>query len=178
MKTKVARNFSPLRAFTLIEIMVVVAIIGLIAAMGIPSMLQMLQKDGMRKAVSDVKDVLNTARSQAILQGRVKAVVFHPHDKELEVVDANATEDTTTEGTEAKKTQANALTSTTLPDSVDIAMLDINLMDFSQSDDSRVRFFPNGTCDELMLVLISGGERMKITLEFSTGIASSAPLNK
>ena len=37
--------------------MVVVAIIGLIAAMGLPSIIMALQKDGMRKAVSDVQDI-------------------------------------------------------------------------------------------------------------------------
>ncbi len=178
MKTTAARKNFPFRAFTLIEIMVVVAIIGLIAAMGIPSMLQMLQKEGMRKAVSDVKDVLNTARAQAILQGRTKAVVFHPHDKTLEVLDAAATEDTTAESTEAKKTQADALTSATLPDNVDIAMLDVNLMDFSGSDICRVLFFPNGTCDEMTLVLHANDAWEKITLEFSTSIATALPVKK
>ena len=179
MKTAVVRKKLPREAFTLIEIMVVVAIIGLMAAMGIPSMLQMLQKDGMRKAVSDVKDVLNTARSQAILQGRTKAVVFHPHDKKLEVADAAASEeDGKTESTEAARTQSGALTSTTLPDNVDIAMLDINLMDFSGSDISRVRFFPNGTCDELTLVLHANDDWEKITLEFSTSIATASEVKK
>jgi prepilin-type N-terminal cleavage/methylation domain-containing protein len=156
MKTAVAKKF-PRRAFTLIEIMIVVAIIGLIAAMGIPSILQSLQKEGMRKAVSDTKDVLDDARSHAILNNETTYVTFHPAEKSLE---------------------SSGGKSAVLPDNVDIAMLDINLMDFSQSDASRVRFFPNGTCDELMLVLISGGDQMKITLEFSTAIASSAPVTK
>ena len=166
------------RAFTLIEIMIVVAIIGLIAAMGIPSMLQMLQKEGMRKAVSDVKDVLNTARAQAILQGRTKTVVFHPHDKKLEVSDMAASESDTTEGSEAAKTQVGALTEAVLPDNVDIAMLDINLMDFGGSDIARVRFFPNGTCDELTLVLHENDAWEKITLEFSTAIATATPVKR
>ncbi|HEY5298116.1 MAG TPA: type II secretion system protein [Verrucomicrobiae bacterium] len=143
------------KAFTLIEIMVVVAIIGLMAAIGIPSMLLQLKKEGMRKAVSDVKDVLTDARAKAILNNQITYVTFHPAEKKLE---------------------SSTGKSAALDDNVDIAMLDINLMDFSQSEVARVRFFPNGTSDELMLVLISGGQRMKITLEFSTGIASSAPL--
>ncbi|HZL14274.1 MAG TPA: type II secretion system protein [Verrucomicrobiae bacterium] len=145
------------KAFTLIEIMVVVAIIGLMAAIGIPSMLLQLKKEGMRKAVSDVKDVLTDARAKAILNNQITYVTFHPAEKKLE---------------------SSTGKSATLDDNVDIAMLDINLMDFSQSEVARVRFFPNGTSDELMLVLISGGQRMKITLEFSTGIASSAPLTQ
>jgi type II secretion system protein H len=178
MKTAVARKFSPRRAFTLIEIMIVVAIIGLMAAMGIPSMLQMWQKEGMRKAVSDVKDVLDTARTQAILQGRTKAVVFHPHDKKLEVSDVAANESDTTEGSVAAQTQAGALTAAVLPDNVDIAMLDINLMDFSGADAARVRFFPNGTCDELTLVLHANDAWEKITLEFSTAIATASPVKR
>jgi hypothetical protein len=51
-------------------------------------------------------------------------------------------------------------------------------MDFSESEESRVHFFPNGTCDELTLVLHSGDDWRKITLEFSTAIASAEPLKR
>jgi hypothetical protein len=65
-----------------------------------------------------------------------------------------------------------------LPEGIDFAMLDINLMDFSQSDVSRVRFFPNGTCDEMTIVLHSADEWHKITLEFSTSIATVSDVDK
>ena len=78
------------RAFTLIEIMIVVAIIGLIAAMGVPSILQIFRKEGMRKAVSDVQQLLSDARARAIFSGRTTEVVFHPAEKRLEIADAPA----------------------------------------------------------------------------------------
>jgi hypothetical protein len=65
-----------------------------------------------------------------------------------------------------------------LPDGVDFELLYINLMDFGKSDVSRARFFPNGTCDELTLVLHSGGDRRKITLEFSTGLWHVSDVDK
>jgi prepilin-type N-terminal cleavage/methylation domain-containing protein len=139
-------------AFTLIEMMIVVAIIGLVAAMGMPSILQALRKDGMRKAVTEVKEVLDNARARAIYSGQATEVVFHPLEKSI--------------GT------------TTLPDSVDIAMLDINLLDYGASDEARVRFFSNGTCDELTLVLHSRDDWEKITLEFSTALASVSPVTR
>ena len=51
-------------------------------------------------------------------------------------------------------------------------MLDINLLEYWRSDKARVRFFPNGTCDEMTLVLHSGDDVAKITLEFATALAS------
>lgn len=145
------------RAFTLIEIMIVVAIIGLMAAIGIPSMLQMLKKEGMRKAVSDVTELLGDARAQAILKGQNTYVSFRPADNRL--------------GSSMGK-------SVTLPDGVAMEGIGINLMDFSETEESRVRFFPNGTCDELTLVLHSGSDWRKITLEYSTALATAEPLKK
>lgn len=156
MKTAAANHF-PQRAFTLIEVMIVVAIIGLMAAISAPSLLSMLQKDGMRKAESDVIELLGDARAQAILKNETTTVSFHPADNRL--------------GSSIGK-------SVILPQGVAMEGIGINLMDFSETEESRVRFFPNGTCDELTLVLHSGADWRQITLEFSTALARGGPLKK
>src|SRR6266487_2053222 len=72
-------------AFTLIEIMVVVAIMGLILATGIPSIYRIWKKEGMRQAVSDVVEVCSNARARAIFSGSQVEVVFHPLERRFEI---------------------------------------------------------------------------------------------
>ena len=168
MKTAAARKKFPLGAFTLIEVMIVVAIMGLIAAMGVPSILQTFRKDGMRKAVSDVMDVCGEARTRAILQNQTTAIVFYPPERRFEVEG----------GAGGKNASSGRVTSSTLPDGVEIAMLDINLQDYGASKSARVFFYPDGTSDEMTLVLLSQGDRRKVTLEFSTGLATVSDVDK
>ena len=137
--------------------MIVVALIGLMAAMGLPPMLKTLQKDGIRKAVSDVTTLLGDARATAILKGQPATVSFHPAENRLD---------------------SSIGKSVALPDGVAMRAIGINLLDFSETEVSNVRFFPNGTCDELTLVLQAGEDLRKITLEFSTSVATAEALNK
>jgi prepilin-type N-terminal cleavage/methylation domain-containing protein len=150
-------KFQIARAFTLIEIMIVVAIIGLVAAMGVPSMLQTFKKEGMRKAVDDVTGLLGDVRADAILKGRTDDVTFHPADNRID---------------------SSIGKSVTLPDGVAMEGIGINLMDFTETEESRARFFANGTCDEMTLVLHSGADWRMIKLEFSTAIATAETLKK
>jgi len=143
------------RAFTLIEIMIVVGIIGLFAAISAPSLLAMLQKDGMRKAVGDVTDLLGDARAKAILKGENIYVSFRPADNHMD---------------------SSIGKSVTLPDGIAMEGIGINQRDFSQTEESRVWFYPNGTSDELTLVLHSGTDWRQIKLEFSTALWTAEPL--
>jgi prepilin-type N-terminal cleavage/methylation domain-containing protein len=153
-------------AFTLIEIMIVVAIIGLLAATGLPSIMKALQKEGMRKAVSDVTEVCASARAKAIFSCQTVAVVFHPAERSFAVEGG---------GPGGGSTYVNE---SKLPDGVELAMLDINLQDFGASEWAKVRFFPNGTSDEMTIVLHDRDHWRKITLEFSTGLASVSDVDK
>ncbi len=154
------------RAFTLIEIMIVVAILGLIAAMGLPSIIKALQKEGMRKAISDVTDVCASARAKAIFTGQPVAVVFHPGEKTFSVQGGG-------EGHGSVYVHASKL-----PDNVDIAMLDINQQDFGASDWAGVWFYQNGTSDEMTIVLHDRTDWRKITLEFATGLTKVSDVDR
>ena len=153
-------------AFTLIEIMVVVGIIGLVAAMGLPSLLKALQKEGMRKAVSDVQDVFFSAREQAIIYNKTVAVTFVPKERKFGVDGSTGSGDTVVNSHSGKTVMA------TLPNGVELAMLDIYHKDYVQSDWAKIYFNPDGTCDEAVIILIArgGAQSEKITLEYATGM--------
>ena len=148
--------------------MIVVAIMGLIAAIGVPSILQTFRKEGMRKAVSDVEDVCAEARTDAILHNRNAAVVFYPHQRQFSLEGAAA----------AVNKSSGRVTSATLPAGVEFAMLDIDMQDFGGSDWARVWFYPDGTSDQMTIVLHSSGAWRKITLEFATGLTSVSDVNQ
>jgi prepilin-type N-terminal cleavage/methylation domain-containing protein len=156
------------RAFTLMELMVVVAIIGLLAAMGLPSFFKVLQKEGMRKAVSDVEDVFFSAREQAIVGNKPVAVVFVPRTRQFGVEGTSISGNAST----VVNTHSGKTVAATLPEGVEVGMLDIYHKDFSQSDIARIWFNADGTSDEAVIVLIAkgGADTKKITLEYATGM--------
>jgi prepilin-type N-terminal cleavage/methylation domain-containing protein len=158
-------HFHPLRrGFTLIEIMVVVGIIGLIMAVGVPTLYNMFHKTGFRKSVNDFRDVCVAARQQAILQGVTTTVVFHPHEGRCEV------------GGSGDGVAGGLAHSATLEDGAQIEGLGINGRDYTDEEVGRIRFYPNGTCDELQLILISEkGDRIGIETEIITGLVNVVP---
>ena len=175
-----SRRYASLRAFTLIEIMMVVAIMGLMMTIGVPAILRTTRQEPMRKAVNDVMEICSHARAQAVLQGVTTMVVFHPQSRQVAIAgvetanlaDNSAQSVVPTSGSKPSTSGASSLNSTQFADSITIDMLDINLLEYKDADEARVRFFPNGTSDEMTLVLHSGDQYLKITLEVTTGLAS------
>ena len=146
------------RAFTLIEIMIVVGIIGLIMAAGAPTLYRALHREGYRKTVADIMEVCETARARAILQGQITHVEFRPLERWCQASGGGG-------GTLAHRA--------TIDESITIEMLDVNLREYKDAEVVYVRFFPNGTSDELTVVLRSDkNEWRKIALEITTGLAS------
>jgi prepilin-type N-terminal cleavage/methylation domain-containing protein len=163
------------RAFTMIELMVVVGIMGLILAAGIPSLYKMMQKEGMRKVTSEVVEVFGKARAQAILRGAAVDVMFYPLEHRLTIRGASAPPPQSAEDIldEKPSVTPGAGQAALIPEDFSIEMLDINLSEYRESEWARVRFYPNGMSDEMTLVLRSPKmEYKKITLEVTTGLAS------
>jgi prepilin-type N-terminal cleavage/methylation domain-containing protein len=149
-------------AFTLIEIMLVIAILGLVLGIAVPPLYQAVKKEPMRKALTGVSQACEMARAQAILQGNIVNLNFLPQERTFSV-----------EGGGAVGAHPGASSSGGIADSIIIEMLDVNLNEFRDQESARVRFFPNGTCDELTLILRSSrNEWYKLTLEPTTGNVS------
>ncbi|MGA3180956.1 MAG: type II secretion system protein [Verrucomicrobiota bacterium] len=142
--------------FTLIEILIVVGIIGLTLTLGVPAFVKALQKEGMRKAQSDLLEACKNARGEAILKAAPQDLIFRPLDKTF---------------------SAPGGISAALPESVDIDLLGVNEISYEQEESARVRFYPNGTSDEFIIVIhsLKDGSRCTITLDPVTALAEVLP---
>jgi prepilin-type N-terminal cleavage/methylation domain-containing protein len=161
-------------AFTLIEIMIVVAIMGLIAAMSVPTIYQIAKKEGMRRAISDLKDVCSNARAQAIFSGKPTSVMFHPTERRFEVsgssAPATSAPSTGEEHSAPGPAPGTGLTGI-IPDDVTLEMLDVNMFEYKDSEWTVVRFSEMGTSDEMTIILRDADNKYrKLTLEATTGL--------
>jgi type II secretion system protein H len=154
-------------AFTLIELMIVIAIMGLIAAMGLPSLLKAMQKEGMRKALSDIHDCCEEARTRAIIYQTKVGVTFQPQTHAYSVTGGAAVHD------------SPYVKSAELPKGVSMDMLFIARLDYFDSPNpSTVWFYPNGTSDEMTIVLHDNTQSRMLTLEFATASLTVSDVNR
>src|SRR4030095_2220108 len=72
-------------AFTLIEIMVVCAIIGIVLTMGIPTIYRKLHPESMQMAITRIKYLCETARGQPVLGVTTMKLVIRQTDRIIEV---------------------------------------------------------------------------------------------
>src|ERR1035437_160168 len=169
------------RAFTLIEIMIVVAIMGIVMTMSVPIVYKVWRKAPMREAVKNIVEVCSHARARAIMQGVVTEVVFHPKQNWVGLAGTGSTTRSAGEGVvtpgASTPTTLGAGLSAQLPEGIIIETLDINMsgVEYNDADEARIHFYPNGISDEMRMILFDGRDRMGIELEITTGLASVVP---
>jgi type II secretory pathway pseudopilin PulG len=168
--------------------MVVVGMMAVLMTVAFPFMKDMLNRRGMARAVADVTEACSHARAQAILNGVETALVIRPGDRQLSVMPAgrggglgsdrlfspsvSGEEWRMEEAPSAPASGGMAAFSVRLPDTILIEGLGVNGEDWTEDEEARVRFYPNGTCDEMSIVLLSDKmERRNIWLEVVTALA-------
>jgi prepilin-type N-terminal cleavage/methylation domain-containing protein len=157
-------------AFTLLELMVVVGIIGLVAAMSVPSILSIRREAPMRRAVNDIMEMCERARAGAVLKNTTTTMVFEPRAGKVELRGGDDNAALT------KRPGTGPVMSTQFDPGVNVEQLWINVKDWTEAAAAPVNFYDNGTSDEMILVLTCGGQRQLISLELSTALPTVAPL--
>jgi prepilin-type N-terminal cleavage/methylation domain-containing protein len=175
-------------AFTLIEILVAVAIVAVILTIGIPFVRMAIDNGkGMTKALKDIQEACSHARAIAILQQTTTELRIRPGDGVFEVgasssgpatrssdpgfsPDVNGNEwRTPARGGGGRSEGVKGFTAK-LPEGIRVEGLGVNGEDWTEDEEARVRFYPNGTCDAMSVVLLSDqNERRNIWLEVVTG---------
>lgn len=154
------------RAFTLIEIMIVVSILAIVLGISIPAINNQKKHAPMVQTVRELKEVFSHARARAIFDGKTKQVVFRPYEGTFALSGGG-------DDSNAPRLHKKSGLSGTINERVRLEMLEINLTDFRDQELAVVNFYPNGTCDETLVVLRSErGEQMGVTLETTTGLST------
>lgn len=178
------------RGFTLLEILVVVAIIALVMTISVPFMKGYLDKHrGMGGAVRMVQEACSDARAMAILKQTATELVIRPGDGSFDVTGASSgpAEAGTTASSgyapidaplanrpapAAGKVELKLKYPAKLPEGVIVEGLGLSGEDWTEDPVARVRFYPNGTSDEMSLVLHEPETNLRrnIWLEVITGL--------
>jgi type II secretory pathway pseudopilin PulG len=175
----------------MIEIMIVIAIIMMVMTTGIPLVTRALKKDQLAKAVNDTLEGCKLARDRAILQNRAyDFVIRNRSEKDAEFAvepaktkaaspaTASAGGGATTSASGPGPTTATHEVATLSGDfprkmgqDVVVELIAVNFIDLMGASEARVRFYPNGTSDEFMVIYAYQGKRRTIKVDIITGAA-------
>ncbi len=172
----------------MIELMVVCAILAIILTLAIPFVRTAIDNGkGMTKAMKDIQEACSHARAIAILQQTTSELRIHPNDGVFEVSGSSSSSRSAdssfspdvhgnewrmeSRGGGSSASSEGAGFKATLPTGIRIEGLGVNGEDWTEDEVAHVRFYPNGTCDAMSVVLKSDeNERRNIWLEVVTGL--------
>ncbi|NNG47384.1 MAG: prepilin-type N-terminal cleavage/methylation domain-containing protein [Deltaproteobacteria bacterium] len=144
---------SSARGFTLLELIVVLFLAGIVAALVAPSFSGTLESSRLRSGTAEVRATLTLARTLAASGSRLRSVAFDIERGEY-VVDGEA------------RTYV-------LPEGIRIDSARVGTEEPEQ-ETFRVRFFPDGSAEGAEIVIASSaGGRLRVTVDPLTGIAEA-----
>jgi len=168
--------------FTLIEIIIVVMLIGMIMAWGMPTFVQTFRRAPLQQSVNDFMDACKSARAAAIFSGAPAELVVSVNESQLITLNvqrsasAATTIDPLTGEASAGGSNGGYAFNGTLAEGVGLEMLAVNFIDVVKTGGSSatVKFFPNGTSEEFTAILFepSTNKRRMIQLDVVTGLAT------
>jgi len=170
---------------------VVVGILGLVMMIGIPSIGRVLLKESLTKTVTEITEACLTARRMAIMSGTMAEMHIHPLEGRIDVSGSGGISKPVPIQATGRyaKVDLDTLNGTVrgagkgasvqIPSSVLIEMVDINFTEYKDMPMATVRFYPNGTSDELTLVLRGDDNQWrKISLELVTALPDVERINQ
>ena len=168
-------------AATMLELMIVVAIMGIILAMATPSIRSAFHREAFTQGMHDILDACEFARKEAIVHDTVMEMRIFPQSGAIEV--AAVPRDTQYDDAAAVAPPSASDTPTPvihsfsaqLSDRIAIKMLYVNFAEYKDADAARVRFYPNGTCNQFHMVIYSldSSDYRTISLEEVTALAEA-----
>jgi len=157
------------RAFTLVEIMVVVAVMGLLIGISIPAFRNIVKKAPLEQGISDVESLCRQARAEAIVKQQAMDVLFNDAEEIVALTTAARviTAPDPFTGLMIKTTEETHLIDQVALE-VDLQIIEPEPDEFTV-DEIRIRFYPNGTSETLELRVVGNDEAYRLTLDPVTG---------
>ena len=139
--------------FTLVELIVVLAILGALAALAVPSFSRTIASARLRAGATEVRATLARARALAVYGGQARSVVFDLDRGEYGI--------------------DNEALLRRLPDPVRWEALRV-VSERKERGGARVLFFPDGGAEEAeVTVTLPDGGRIRVTVDPLTGIVEA-----
>ncbi|MDE2715015.1 MAG: prepilin-type N-terminal cleavage/methylation domain-containing protein [Verrucomicrobiota bacterium] len=148
--------------FTLVEMMVVVAIMGLLLGLAMLNFRAISQKEPLEKAVSDVEGLCRRARTEAIVKSRPMDLTINSGTGQLLLSTAphamNSSDPETGVFTSTVQ-EAVVIDQTSLSPDVEMEIvIPEDIMDSETPGVVVIRFYPNGTAEPLQGLIVLPGE--------------------
>ena len=156
------------RAFTLVELIVVIAVMGVILGISIPAFIKMGKKAPLERAISDVEEVCRNARARAILDMRVMEVYLNDADDVIALNTATRTVmgvdmETGLEGRQPESGEEKVRYQ------LEADMEIIAPVDDEFEGELWLRFYPNGTAEPVELRVFDGEGSYRLAVDPVTG---------